>query len=404
MIKRIADTSNAGISFRSVDTQRREKTVKHANIVFLSFTTLSILFLTAALLVQYSVNVKTSVIPRQNNGGNIAIGHWSKEYNSSQAAKKKGLSPQNLWSLYHLPGLSGGQGQLIAEVIDGGMPTLESDLDAYSRQFGLPACTTASGCLNIQYQGGSKIATGYDPAEGLLDVELMHAIAPQAHILVYIMHSNNTSIAEGPGQIINTPKLKAINMSYGFDGNGQNFETSYNDNPDHVALFASSGDDGYANISPPSIYPEVIAVGGTVVNGTTESAWSGSGGGLSMYYSEPTYQMTYGIPKADGHRGNPDVAAVAGSPVTTYEQGRWYTEEGTSVSSPIWTGIAALVNKPITNSLLYKLAKSQPDSFNSITTGSNGKCGYYCTARAGYNYITGLGTPKNFVANVNAMP
>jgi subtilase family serine protease len=404
MIKHITDTSNVGISFRSVDTQRREKTVKHANIVFLSFTTLSILFLTAALLVQYGVNVKTSVIPRQNNGGNIAIRHWSKEYNSSQAAKVKGLSPQNLWSLYHLPGLSGGHGQLIAEVIDGGMPTLESDLGAYSKQFGLPACTTSSGCLNIQYQGGSKIATGYDPAEGLLDVELMHAIAPQAHILVYIMHPDNTSIAEGPGQIINTPKLRAINMSYGFDGNGQSFEASYKNNPNHVALFAASGDDGYAKITPPSIYPEVIAVGGTVVNGTTESAWSDSGGGLSNYYSEPAYQKTYGIPKANGHRGNPDVAAVAGSPVTTYEQGHWYTEEGTSVSAPIWTGIAALVNKPITNSLLYSLAKSQPDSFNSITTGSNGKCGYYCSARAGYNYITGLGSPKDFVANVNAMP
>ncbi len=404
MIKRTTDISNSDFSLRSPYTQRRDKPYSHANIVFLSFTTLSVLFLMAALLVQYGFNPhqSTSTIQRQNNVGNTILHHLSKKYSSSRAAQ--GLTPQNLWSLYNLPGLNGGQGQLIAEVIDGGMPTLESDLNAYSQHFGLPTCTTASGCLKIQYQGGKTIATGYDPAEGLLDVELMHAIAPQAHILVYIMNPNNTSIAEGPGQIIDTPALKAINMSYGFDGNGKAFEASYANNPNKVALFAASGDDGYDQLSPPSIYPEVIAVGGTVVNGTKESAWNGSGGGLSHYYAEPSYQSTYGIPNADGYRGNPDVAAVAGSPVTTYEEGRWTTEEGTSVASPIWTGIAALVNKPITDSLLYSLAKSEPDSFNSITTGSNGSCGYYCTARAGYNYITGLGTPKDFVANVNALP
>lgn len=402
MIKHNMATPSSDLSLHSSYTQRRVKPYVSAHIAFLSLTTFSALFLIAVLLVQYGFNPNTSIAQRQSSNESRAVNHWSKKYNNSEEAQ--GLTPQNLWSLYHLPGLNGGQGQLIAEAIDGGLPTLESDLNAYSQHFGLPTCTTASGCLNIQYQGGQKIATGYDPAEGLLDVEMMHAIAPQAHILVYIMHSNNTSIAEGPGQILNTPKLKAINMSYGFDGNGEAFESSYANNPNHVALFAASGDDGYDQLSPPSIYPEVIAVGGTVVNGTTESAWSGSGGGLSTSYAEPSYQVTYGIPDANGHRGNPDVAAVAGSPVITYEEGKWTTEEGTSVAAPIWTGIAALVNKPITDSLLYSLAKSQPDSFNSITTGSNGKCGYYCTARAGYNYITGLGSPKDFVANVNALP
>ena len=218
----------------------------------------------------------------------------------------------------------------------------------------------------IRYQGGRTIATGYDPAEGLLDVELMHAVAPQAHILVYIINPNNTSIAKGPGQIINTHALKAINMSYGFDGNGEAFEAY----PMLIILIKShsspsTGDDGYGRYFLHLLfYPEVIAVGGTVVNGTKESAWNGSGGGLSQYYAEPSYQKTYGIPDAHGERGNPDVAAVAGSPVITYEKGSWATEEGARIcAAPIWTGIAALVNKPITDSLLYSLAKSEPDSF-----------------------------------------
>ncbi|GCE09792.1 hypothetical protein KDAU_71210 [Dictyobacter aurantiacus] len=331
--------------------------------------------------------------------GETAFTHMKQAAKASPA----GLTPQNLWKLYNLPGISGGKGQLIAEVIDGAIPTMESDLNAYSRQFGLPECTVASGCLTIKNQGGQYIPNGSDPAEGLLDVQLMHAVAPQAKILVYIMHTNNTSIAEGPSEIIKTPGLKAINMSYGFDGNGKQFAALYNDNPNQVAMFGASGDNGYGQITPPSIYPGVIAVGGTVVNGSTETAWDGSGGGLSKLYSEPSYQTKYGIPRANGFRGNPDVAAVAGSPVAIYELGKWQTEMGTSVSAPIWTGIAALVNKPITNALLYGLAKSQPNSFNDITSGTNGKCGFYCTARPGYDYVTGLGTPKNFVANVNAL-
>jgi subtilase family serine protease len=315
-----------------------------------------------------------------------------------------GLTPQDLWKMYNLPGLNGGAGQLIGEAIDGSIPSMDSDLHAYSLEFGLPDCTVANGCLTIKYQGGQKIPNGSDPAEGILDVETMHAIAPKAKILLYIMNTDNASIAVGPSQILTTPGLKAINMSYGFNGNGKAYESLYGDNPNHVALFAASGDDGNGVLDPPSIYPGVIAVGGTVVKNGVESAWFGSGGGLSKLYPEPAYQKTYGIPQANGYRGNPDVAAVAGTPVAYYELGKWTTEMGTSVASPIWTGIAALVNKPITDSLLYSLAKSKPDSFNDITTGTNGKCGFICTAQPGYDYVTGLGTPKNFVANVNAMP
>jgi subtilase family serine protease len=326
--------------------------------------------------------------------------HYAK---AAISARSAGLSPQALWKLYHLPGRQGGKGQIIAEAIDGDIPTIESDLKVYSRQFGLPLCTKANGCLTVQYQGSRKIAAGDDPAEGILDVEVMHAIAPQARILLYIMNTNNASIAKGPADILRVPGLRAINMSYGFDGNGKVYHPLYMDNPNHVALFGASGDDGTGQITPPSIYPEVIAVGGTVVNNGVETAWSGSGGGLSKLYAEPVYQKGYGIPRAHGYRGNPDIAAVAGTNVAIYETGKWAGEEGTSVAAPVWTGIAALVNKPITNDLLYRLAKTQPNSFNDITSGSNGKCGFICKAHPGYDYVTGLGSPKNFVANLNAM-
>lgn len=371
---------------------------KRSNGVLRSVILLSLLLSAMAFLVSNSTNSlvfsKVGAAHRVHPNGHAPF---------TLDASLAGLTPQNLWKLYNLPGINGGEGQTIGEVIDGGIPSIDSDLTAYSNRFGLPTCTVASGCLNIKYQGGRKIATGYDPTEGILDVEIMHAVAPKAHILLYIMKPDNTDIAIGPGDIMQTPGLRSINMSYGFDGNGKAFESIYANNPHHVALFAASGDDGSGVLSPPSIYPEVIAVGGTVVHGLTESAWSGSGGGLSHTYAEPAYQRTYGIPNANGYRGNPDIAAVAGTPITIRDRGVWTTITGTSEASPIWTGIAALVNKPITNTMLYNLAKTAPDSFNDITTGTNGHCGFICTAHPGYDYITGLGTPKDFIANVNAM-
>lgn len=94
---------------------------------------------------------------------------------------------------------------------------------------------------------------------------------------------------------------------------------------------------------------------------------------------------------------------VAGTPIGIFDQDQFHGVEGTSEAAPIWTGIAALIKKPLSNNLLYSLAKSKPDSFNDITSGSNGQCGFVCTAHTGYDYITGLGTPRDFVANVNAM-
>ena len=32
--------------------------------------------------------------------------------------------------------------------------------------------------------------------------------------------------------------------------------------------------------------------------------------------------------------------------------------------------------------------------FRDIVSGANGTCGYFCDARARYDYVTGLGTPQ----------
>jgi subtilase family serine protease len=118
-----------------------------------------------------------------------------------------------------------------------------------------------------------------------------------------------------------------------------------------AAFFASSGDRG-AGASWPAASPNVVGVGGTSLelfkNGSliSESAWSGSGGGVSAYEPEPDYERTYNIPKAGGHRAVPDVAYNA-DPKSGYavykssgaSKNGWYVIGGTSAGAPQWAAI-----------------------------------------------------------------
>ena len=193
-----------------------------------------------------------------------------------------------------------------------------------------------------------------------------------------------------------------------------------------MTFVASTGDYGTARsrVSRP-FRPTCAAVGGTTLDlnadnsYNSETGWGyysnsagtsiGSGGGLSLYESEPSYQQ--GV-QSTGSRTTPDVSLVA-DPAT----GAWISDPynlgvadpfevvgGTSLSGPAFAGLIALVNQgrvasgsPILNSssptetqqALYSLPQSD---YNAITSGSNGY-----NANAGYNLVTGLGTP---VANL----
>src|SRR5204863_6759825 len=81
----------------------------------------------------------------------------------------------------------------------------------------------------------------------------------------------------------------------------------------NVTFTASSGDNG-AGVEWPAVSPYVLAVGGTTLyldsngNRTSETAWSGSGGGISSFYSEPAYQNGW---QTSNRRGVPDVSYLA---------------------------------------------------------------------------------------------
>jgi subtilase family serine protease len=312
-----------------------------------------------------------------------------------------GMTPDEIKKIYGLPA-SGGKGTI---VIVGAYSdaSIESDLAVFDAKFGLPACTTANGCFTRHLMSAKESSNSGWALETSLDVEWAHAIAPDAKIiLVEATTQSGANLLKAVDYAASVPGAVAISMSWG----GAEFpeELSFDSHFKSVSgavFFASSGDNG-AGASWPASSPYVIGVGGTSLSLSTsgafsrETAWQGSGGGVSAYEKEPAYQSNYSIPKAGGMRAIPDVSydadPASGFPI--YHAGVWREVGGTSAGAPQWAAIAAL-GSGITLTRLYA-DKSGSDSasyFRDIVSGANGDCGYLCTARAHYDYVTGLGSP-----------
>ncbi len=332
-------------------------------------------------------------------------------YRSAEKAPT-GVTPAEIKKIYHLPA-TGGKGTIaIIDAYDDA--TIESDLAVFDKQYHLPACTVANKCFEKHKMAPSIDANGGWAMEIALDVEWAHAIAPKAKILlVEAKTPSGANLLSAIDYAASRKDAVAISMSWG----GAEFsdELSYDGHfidkaSPSVAFFASSGDNG-AGASWPASSPNVIGVGGTSLKlsskGTfiSESAWSGSGGGVSAYEKEPAYQAAYKISQASGMRAIPDVSYDA-DPASGYSiyvttgtgtkaKGAWDTVGGTSAGAPQWAAIKALgasaalakfyADKASTNTLKY---------FRDITSGSNGNCKYYCSARKRYDYVTGLGSPQ----------
>ncbi|MEI7719829.1 MAG: S53 family peptidase [bacterium] len=313
----------------------------------------------------------------------------------------KGLSPVVIKAVYNLPA-SGGRG-IIAIVGAYDDASIENDLAAFDKQFNLTPCTSANGCFQ-KHPMSNKISSDSSWAmETTLDVEWAHAIAPNAKIvLVEATTPSGANLLKAVDYAASVKDAVAISMSWG----GAEFleETTLDSHfvsKSGAVFFASSGDGG-AGTSWPASSPNVIGVGGTSLTFTStgsfskETAWSGSGGGVSVYEKEPNFQADYSIPKAGDMRAIPDVSydADPASGFSIYRLGKWYTVGGTSAGAPQWAAIAAL-GSGITGAQLYadKASANSSHYFRDITSGTNGSCGYFCTARTHWDYVTGLGSP-----------
>ncbi len=334
-----------------------------------------------------------------------------------------GTTPTQIRHAYGFDQLSyDGTGQTIAIVDAYDDPNIASDLQQFDAKFGLPNPSFTK----VNQSGGSTppAANGGWASEIALDVEWAHVIAPKAAILlVEASSASYTNLLAGVRYAAAQPGVVAVSMSWG--GGEFSGETSYDSTfqtpAGHggVTFIVSSGDSG-APASYPAVAPNVLAVGGTTLNMDSsgnilgESAWSGSGGGLSSQEGQPSYQNGI-VTQSSTQRANPDVAYDAdpntGFPVyDSYNNGTaapWSQFGGTSDAAPQWAGLMALVaqGRGAAGSLdgpsqtlpkLYALSKTNPQDFHDITTGSSTGSPNE-PALPGYDLATGLGTP---VANL----
>jgi subtilase family serine protease len=306
-----------------------------------------------------------------------------------------GLSPAQIRAAYGWQNIGDGAGKTIAIVDAFDDPTAEFDLNTFSQQYGLPACTTANGCFQKVTQAGRlRVDQGW-ALEISLDVQWAHAIAPKAKVLLVEAKTNsfsNLMTAE------DYAKTHAQYVSNSWGGSEFSGESAYDSHFQQagVSFFVSAGDNGLP-AEYPSASPNVISVGGTYLDlsrATTdplfETGWSSGGGGCSAYEAanaaQPFAQSVCG-----GRRATPDVSLDADptSGVSVYDstsyqgQSGWWRVGGTSASSPMWAARAAVAGALVDASYVY----GNSIGYRDITQGNNG-----APCLVGFDLCTGRGS------------
>jgi subtilase family serine protease len=356
-----------------------------------------------------------------------------------------GLTPTEIRGAYNVNAVAfgsivgDGSGQTIAIVDAYNQPDIASDLAAFDAAYGL----SAPGSFTVINENGGTALPAADAKGGWgvetsLDVEWAHVIAPKANIvLVEASSANDGDLYKAVDTARNYAGVSVVSMSWGGSESASDISNNshFTTPSGHIGVtfVASSGDEGaYAsgsNKNPPSVEypaasPNVVAVGGTTLSATaagsylSESGWGngtssatsgGSGGGISQYETQPSYQQGT-VTQSTTKRTVPDVSMDADpnsgvAVFDTYDEGTakpWIQVGGTSLAAPMFAGIVAIADQgrvlagsgtldgsKNTLPAIYTLPSSD---FHDVTTGNNGYA-----ASAGYDLVTGRGSP---IANV----
>jgi subtilase family serine protease len=277
---------------------------------------------------------------------------------------------------------------------------LRQDMAAYDAKFHLPAAqmrvvTTLAGASSPWLAFGEEV----------LDVELVHALAPDATLVILLLPAtslNNTknAVAAVAAELRQGPALGGV-MSISAAGQIGGEHCVSRAQADSVnaelqaavdrgmTVVAASGDIGaaayqcdlYAALTgtPPAdpakgvallaSDPFVLGAGGTSLTASqagtwiSETAWGlasgnpgnrggsfqASGGGFSRLFARPAYQA--GVPGTGATRGVPDVSADASDRTgvavvfSNGTQDMIQSHGGTSASAPIWAALIALADQ-----------------------------------------------------------
>jgi kumamolisin len=357
---------------------------------------------------------------------------------SVAAIRPGGLTPSDVLSFYDIAalrakGLDGtGETVVLPELTSpGDVPKLREDLAYYAAKFHLlpfDLTVRSSSAWHPLATGDSYGESAL--SEAALDLEIVHAIAPMAKLVIYTegrgyidgLGAEMAMVRENPTAVISDsiggcelgiPSASALKV----------VEAPWiRQAQENMTHFAAAGDSGAfdcgqnhpAAVDFPSDLPTTTSVGGTTVFETTtgaygrEVAWgdpfaqAGGGGGISQISPRPAYQTGPGIP-AGKARLVPDVAAVADFHTGWYIRagGTDHQVGGTSAAAPLWAGVATLIDQDlvaghlrrigIANPALYWIGRHNASlhAFHDVTVGNN----LLYVAHPGWDNATGWGTP-----------
>jgi kumamolisin len=296
----------------------------------------------------------------------------------------------------------------------------QSDLDKFSQKFNLPPFTPTE-------RGQRPPADG----ETAMDLQVVHAIAPQANTVIYYLSLPNNN----PGayaSLANTMEqadtefpgaVWSLSIGLGCDtidkaadllplrnamAAAENHGTS---------IFIAAGDGGgydckgYGKFGTPDFstppingeiglsslasIPEATDAGGTTLSTDVHGAWvseegwadypssRGTGGGVSTLFGRPAWQSRVSLPpnpvftqrsihNPATQRLTPDISADAdpGSGVAFYLGGDINGGGGTSQSSPIWAGLTTLMNQYLTQHGGHPLGNLNPVLYQVAASGA----------------------------------
>jgi hypothetical protein len=320
-------------------------------------------------------------------------------------------TPAWLQQAYDLTYLSqtGGTGDTVAVVDVGDDPTAEADLAVFRSTYGLPACSSASGCFEkVNQTGGASSLPAPDPAwepEESLDLDAVSALCPNCHIL--LVEASTASVSDLDKAVIEASHLHANQISNSWsEASGSPIQGQFTF--PGVAVIAATGDSGYmggGSDAYPAAFPGVTAAGGTSLavatagqsaRGFSESAWSlfdGWGGtsGCDLNEPKPGYQVDSGCTG----RSYSDLSADADpdTGLMIYDDGNWWQYGGTSLATPLIAAYEAVTG---VSGATPQWAYADGALLNDPTSGSSGDCPpnivYICDAGPGYDGPTGIGS------------
>ncbi|HEX9475275.1 MAG TPA: S53 family peptidase [Candidatus Dormibacteraeota bacterium] len=346
------------------------------------------------------------------------------------AVRPGGLTPTDVLAFYDLKalrdsGLDGSGITIVLPEIDD-LPNF-ADLDKFATKYGLPPFEPL-----LTLKRDPSWGTPMKPqGEAVLDLEIIHEVAPAAKMVVYFSAPDFAHGDRAFDQMVSDHLGSIISESLGAcePDTPSGHRSEYASIQDRsvaqgMSHFIASGDSGAYTCgvdSPPagsfpSTLPNVTSVGGTTVFESVqgiyfkEAAWggpideSGTGGGSSQFYPIPDYQKIVGQAAGHGFRQVPDVAADAdpNSGFNIIFGGQEGEAGGTSAAAPLWAATVALIDQDLkrkglretgfANPAIYWMGANQSrlpsPPFHDVKVGNN----LAYDAAAGWDFTTGWGS------------